>query len=114
MPFDAKVQHRDAGTIVALSGELDLYYAPGLRATLMSLTDAIPLVIDLQELVFIDASGLSVLWAVQHETPFLRLVRSKRRFVNHVFELTALTEFFKFFDSPNQAFNTEMFGSNSH
>lgn len=57
------VERRDGAVIVHLVGELDLYNAPALRASLLSIASEQPerLVIVLQEVEFVDSTALGVL-----------------------------------------------------
>jgi anti-sigma B factor antagonist len=57
------VDRTDAGIVVALTGELDLYNAETVRAALLEACAAEPqrLVVDLSEVRFIDSTALGVL-----------------------------------------------------
>jgi anti-sigma B factor antagonist len=57
------VERRDGAVVVHLVGELDLYNAPALRAALLDVAAAQPerLVIDLEEVDFVDSTALGVL-----------------------------------------------------
>ena len=59
----ASVERRDGAVVVHLTGELDLYNAPAVRETLLSLADEEPdrLVVDLADVEFIDSTALGVL-----------------------------------------------------
>jgi anti-sigma B factor antagonist len=57
--FRVVVSARREGTLVVPRGELDLATAPDLEAVLVAQTG--PVVLDLRELSFVDASGLRVL-----------------------------------------------------
>ena len=67
--LDTRVVETGSTVVVALSGELDLATAPQLRACLAPLvtgaTAPDELVLDLSELTFLDASGISALLTVQ-------------------------------------------------
>jgi anti-sigma B factor antagonist len=59
----AQIERRGAATIVHLSGELDLYNAPEVRAALLEACAEGPerLVVDLGEVAFVDSTVLGVL-----------------------------------------------------
>lgn len=59
----AQIERRGAATIVHLSGELDLYNAPEVRAALLEACAEAPerLVVDLGEVAFVDSTVLGVL-----------------------------------------------------
>jgi anti-anti-sigma factor len=98
----------DDGTVLALSGELDIASAPALERTLDDLGPSLPgrLVIDLTEVTFMDSTGLrALLFARQraadgdHE---LVLCPGPRQ-VQRVFELSGTLERFSFRDSSARA-----------
>jgi anti-anti-sigma factor len=62
-PPVAAIERRDGAVVVHLVGELDLYNAPALRAALLEVAAEQPerLVIDLQEVDFVDSTALGVL-----------------------------------------------------
>jgi anti-sigma B factor antagonist len=66
--FEVTVTVTDAGTVVAVLGEVDVVSASGLRETLTSVQGrlhrraaSLPVVVDLSGVTFMDASGLGVL-----------------------------------------------------
>ena len=61
--FRVDVRDEGQGTVIALSGELDLASSPALEEALDRVfgSDAQVLVIDLRELEFMDSTGLSIL-----------------------------------------------------
>lgn len=67
--LDSRVSREGTTVVVALSGELDLATAPRLRSCLAPIVTAqtapMQLVLDLSELRFLDASGISALLTVQ-------------------------------------------------
>src|SRR3954452_13886507 len=61
-PFSIEESRRDGTTVLTLHGELDLAYADDLTARLEDLRDrGEPVILDLDQLEFIDSSGLRVL-----------------------------------------------------
>jgi anti-sigma B factor antagonist len=59
----AGIDRRDGAVVVSLAGELDLYNAEEVRTALHDVIDAAPkvLVVDLEEVTFIDSTALGVL-----------------------------------------------------
>ena len=57
------IDDRDGTVVVSLAGELDLYNAAEVRAALLDATAGVPrvLVVDLEEVRFIDSTALGVL-----------------------------------------------------
>ena len=53
----------DDTTVLRLVGEMDAYSAPGVKEALLTLLDlpASPLVLDLEELTYLDATGMGVM-----------------------------------------------------
>ncbi|MGH9072207.1 MAG: STAS domain-containing protein [Acidimicrobiales bacterium] len=101
----------DAGglcVVVGLSGELDLYSAPRLRDRLDELVVegwAI-IVVDLDQLAFMDSSGISVLVnsakRARASGGELRLVCTQARLIK-LFEITGLISSFAIFATRTQA-----------
>src|SRR4051794_7715595 len=62
-PFEIEESRSDHGTtVLTLHGELDLAYADGLSARLAELRErGEPVILDLDQLAFLDSSGLRVL-----------------------------------------------------
>ena len=86
-------------TLVQLRGDLDAHTAPELRAQLLELLRAgdRQLVVDLDDVEFMDSSGLGVLVAVrrrlQHNDGLLRLVCTREQILR-IFRMTALDRAF--------------------
>ncbi|MBA2460293.1 MAG: STAS domain-containing protein [Actinobacteria bacterium] len=59
----AGIERRNGAVIIHLTGELDLYNAPDVRAALLELCAEQPdrLVVDLGDVAFVDSTGLGVL-----------------------------------------------------
>jgi anti-sigma B factor antagonist len=59
----AGVERQNGAVVVRLVGELDLYNAPAVRQSLLALCDERParLIVDLEQVVFIDSTALGVL-----------------------------------------------------
>lgn len=72
--FQLDVHEVDGGTVLVLSGDLDLASAPRLAHAVQRLEDGPgPVVLDLRGVAFVDSSGVSALLDVE------RLVDEKRR-----------------------------------
>lgn len=91
-------------TVVALSGEIDVYSGPALRERFIELARAgcHHLVVDLQEVEFLDSTGLGVLVGglkrVRSHNGDLSLVCTQHRILK-VFEITGLTRVFSIHDT---------------
>ena len=98
----------DGWTLVAASGEIDVAAAPDLRARLSELVEAGAnrLVIDLEDVDFIDSTGLGVLvGAVRRARAAdgdLRLVCTNARILK-VFDVTGLENVFTITDTVDDA-----------
>jgi len=101
---------RDAGewTVLAVSGEIDIATAPSLREKLHSLLAEghMQLIIDLDEVTFLDSTALGVLVGVlkraRTEGGELRIVCNQPR-VRKVFEITRLDSAFDLCSSVEDA-----------
>jgi anti-sigma B factor antagonist len=100
MDLDISTNHKDGASIVALSGEVDVYTAPVLRARLIEATEsgAGPLVVDMSGVEFIDSSGLGVLVSILKrisEQGSTMTIVSDREIVLKVFRITGLDRVFE-------------------
>ena len=95
-PFEVSVRSGDGAVVLNLRGEFDLSAADTLRTCLQgAIASAVgPLVIDLHEVTFIDASGIAALLRARRT-----LVDQRREHrlehtesIRHVFELADLTD----------------------
>jgi len=91
--FQTNVSHVGTETVVALCGELDIASSAGLNEELTDLIDsgATDLVIDLQELDFIDSTGLSAILLANKKLEGKLVLRQPAALVRQVFEVTGLT-----------------------
>lgn len=102
----------DGWTVVAASGEIDVATAPELRQRLTDLVDGgrERLVVDLEDVDFIDSTGLGVLVGcvrrARSEDGDLRLVCTNSRLLK-VFEATGLHEVFTIVSSVADAVAAE-------
>jgi anti-sigma B factor antagonist len=93
---------------VTLEGEVDVYTAPRLKATLVELLDAgcVRIIIDLDKVAFIDSSGLGVLVGAlrraRERDGAVRIVCT-RDSVLKIFRITGLDKVFPIFSDAAEA-----------
>lgn len=98
----------DGKTIVAVGGEIDVYTAPKLRDKITELVagGAYDLVVDMQEVEFLDSTGLGVLVGglkkVRAHSGSLQLVCNQDRLLK-IFRITGLAKVFVIHDSADEA-----------
>ena len=100
-PVDLSLTTRNEGerSVIEVGGEIDVYTAPKLRETLISLVDngRYHLVVDLEKVDFLDSTGLGVLVGglkrVRTHDGSLSLVCTSERLLK-VFRITGLTKVF--------------------
>jgi anti-sigma B factor antagonist len=97
-----------AYTVIAVTGEIDVYTAPKLREALISLVNAgnHHLVVDVEGVEFLDSTGLGVLVGglkrVRTHDGSLQIVCTHERLLK-VFRITGLTKVFPIHDSVADA-----------
>lgn len=102
----------DGWTVVAASGEIDVATAPALRDRLADLVEAgtVRVIVDLEDVGFIDSTGLGVLVGgvrrARAEEGDLRLVCTNPRILK-VFEATGLHEVFTIGSTVDEAVAAE-------
>jgi len=95
-------------TVVEVSGEIDVYTAPRLRETLISLVDAgnYHLIVDMEGVEFLDSTGLGVLVGglkrVRAHDGVIDLVCTQGRILR-IFRITGLSKVFSIYDSVDDA-----------
>ena len=100
-PVDLSLTTRNEGerSVIEVGGEIDVYTAPKLRETLISLVDngRYHVVVDLEKVDFLDSTGLGVLVGglkrVRTHDGSLSLVCTSERLLK-VFRITGLTKVF--------------------
>jgi len=98
----------DGKTIVAVGGEIDVYTAPKLRDKITELVGAgsYHLVVDMQEVEFLDSTGLGVLVGglkkVRAHDGSLQLVCNQDRLLK-IFRITGLAKVFVIHESADEA-----------
>jgi anti-sigma B factor antagonist len=111
---ELKIATRDAEgrTVVSVAGEVDVYTAPTLRERLSELVAAgqFHLVLDLEDVAFLDSTGLGVLVGglkrVRAHDGSLALVCTQERILK-VFRITGLTKVFRIHASVPDALGAE-------
>ena len=95
-------------TVIAVSGEIDVYTAPRLREAIVSLTDAgnYRLIVDMEGVEFLDSTGLGVLVGglkrVRAHDGAIDLVCTQGRILR-IFRITGLSRVFNIYDSVDEA-----------
>jgi anti-sigma B factor antagonist len=98
-------------TVVAVTGEIDVYTAPKLREQIVALVDEgqYHLVIDMSGVEFLDSTGLGVLVGglkrVRAHDGSLALVCDEERILK-IFRITGLTKVFPIFPTVDEAVGT--------
>ena len=108
----ADVRHEDAGIVVRLAGELDLYNAHEIRDTLLACCAESPqrLVIDLSGVTFIDSTALGVLIEARTRLPNRRgfLLASPGLETRRALEISGLDRHFAVHDSVDAALSASL------
>src|SRR5689334_9080624 len=108
MDLGLQVSERDGWTVLVVHGELDIATAPGLRERLHTLLaeGRTRLVVDLDDVGFLDSTSLGVLVGVlkraRTDGGDLRLVCTQPR-IRKVFEITRLDTAFDLYSSADDA-----------
>jgi len=95
-------------TVVAVSGEIDVYTAPRLRETLVNLVETgnYRLIVDMEGVEFLDSTGLGVLVGglkrVRAHDGAIDLVCTQGRILR-IFRITGLSRVFNIYDSVDEA-----------
>ena len=95
-------------TVIAVSGEIDVYTAPRLREALIGLVDAgnYRLIVDMEGVEFLDSTGLGVLVGglkrVRAHDGGIDLVCTQGRILR-IFRITGLSRVFDIYDSVDEA-----------
>lgn len=95
-------------TVIAVSGEIDVYTAPKLREKLISLADAgsFQFIVDMEGVEFLDSTGLGVLVGglkrVRAQDGWIDLVCTQSRILR-IFKITGLNKVFSIYGSVPEA-----------
>jgi anti-sigma B factor antagonist len=102
------VNSKDGVVMMKLNGEVDVYTAPKLKSRLIDLVDQgqFKIVVDLEEVDFMDSSGLGVLVGglkrVRSHDGAIALVCTQENILK-IFRITGLVKVFPIFDNQDQA-----------
>lgn len=108
MDLGLEDSERDGTTVLTVRGEVDIYTAPRLRERLIELVSQgkYKIVVDLEQVEFLDSTGLGVLVGglkrVRSHDGDLSLVCTQSRILK-VFEITGLNKVFTISDSVDAA-----------
>lgn len=108
MDLRLDVSERDGWTVLQIGGEVDVATAPKLREQLLALVNkgCYRIVVDLEEVDFIDSTGLGVLIGARKRVGLqegdMKLVCTEARIIK-VFEITGLNKVFEIHASVNDA-----------
>ena len=95
-------------TVIAVSGEIDVYTAPKLREKLISLVEAgsYQLIVDMEDVEFLDSTGLGVLVGglkrVRAHDGWIDLVCTQGRILR-IFRITGLNKVFSIYNTVPEA-----------
>ncbi len=112
MDLGLDVIEQNGYTVLSVKGEVDVYTAPRLRERLVELVSegARKIVVDLEQVEFLDSTGLGVLVGglkrLRSNDGDLSLVCTQTRILK-VFEITGLTKVFSIYNSIEDATNGE-------
>ena len=107
--LEIRVTEQHGWTVLIVSGEFDVLTAPRVRARLLDLLDAglCQVVVDLEEVRFLDSSGLGALVAglklARRRHGDMRLVCHRQRSVLKVLEVTGLDRILDCYTSVDAA-----------
>jgi anti-sigma B factor antagonist len=102
------VNSKDGVVMMKLNGEVDVYTAPKLKSRLIDLVDQgqFKIVVDLEEVDFMDSSGLGVLVGglkrVRSHDGAIALVCTQENILK-IFRITGLVKVFPIFENQDQA-----------
>ena len=108
MDLTLTTREADGKTIVAVGGEIDVYTAPKLRDKITELVGqgSYHLVVDMQQVEFLDSTGLGVLVGglkkVRAHDGSLQLVCNQDRLLK-IFRITGLAKVFVIHDTADEA-----------
>ncbi|TDB38710.1 MAG: anti-sigma factor antagonist [Actinobacteria bacterium] len=108
MELDISTERDGTTCRIAVNGEVDVYTSPLLKTYLVDAVDdgCIDLVVDLENVGFIDSSGLGVLVSglrrVKEHSGSMRIICTKEGILK-IFRITGLDKVFPIFSSPAEA-----------
>ena len=108
MDLNIDVETKDGFSVVGVTGEVDVFTAPKLREQLIDLVDqgAYQIVVDLEDVDFLDSTGLGVLVAglkrAKTHDGSLSIVCTKEKILK-IFRVTGLTKVFPIHETREAA-----------
>jgi len=102
------VGEKDGVVLLKLNGEVDVYTAPKLKSRLIDLVDQgkFKIIVDLEEVDFMDSSGLGVLVGglkrVRSHDGAIALICTQENILK-IFRITGLVKVFPIFENQEQA-----------
>ena len=105
-PFDVRWEQRDAGVVVIATGEIDLWSAPEVNATLARYgTRDTSVVLDLRGVTFMDSSGLGLIVESNQRARTrgfrFAIAVGGASDVHRILEMSGLTKVLEFVDDPD-------------
>lgn len=108
MDLKIDIGEKNGVVVLKLDGEVDVYTAPKLKSRLVDLVDQgkFKIVVDLEEVDFMDSSGLGVLVGglkrVRSHDGAIALVCTQENILK-IFRITGLVKVFPIFENQDQA-----------
>ena len=108
MDLDVETSNVEGGSVVTLRGEIDVYTAPRLREAITELVDddATNIVLDMQQVDFLDSTGLGVLVGglkrAKTKDGTLAIVATQQKILK-IFDITGLNKVFPMYGSVEEA-----------
>ena len=108
MDLKIDVSEKNGVVLLKLNGEVDVYTAPKLKSRLVDLVDQgkFKIVVDLEEVDFMDSSGLGVLVGglkrVRSHEGAIALICTQENILK-IFRITGLVKVFPIFENQDQA-----------
>lgn len=108
MDLDVETSNVERGSVVTLRGEIDVYTAPRLREAITELVDddATNIVLDMQQVDFLDSTGLGVLVGglkrAKTKDGTLAIVATQQKILK-IFDITGLNKVFPMYGSVEEA-----------
>lgn len=108
MDLKIRTKHLDGVPIIELEGEVDVYTAPRLKSRLVDLVDQgkYQIVVDLEQVDFMDSSGLGVLVGglkrVRTRDGAIHIICTKEKILK-IFRITGLTKVFPIYSTQEEA-----------
>ena len=108
MDLKIEVDEKDGVVLLKLNGEVDVYTAPKLKSRLVDLVDQgkFKIIVDLEEVDFMDSSGLGVLVGglkrVRSHDGAIALICTQENILK-IFRITGLVKVFPIFENREQA-----------